>query len=144
MELKEIALTNFNNGYNCAQAVISPFITKLEIPENAALAIASGYGSGMGGTQGTCGALTGAYMVLGMQHAKLTPTAPNTKDTVKDKVQELHNDFNQKFGTTLCKKLTQADFSTPEGKEKFTREGGKKNICEKCVAFTVAKIEASL
>ena len=51
--------------YNCCQSVLLPFAQELGISEEQAMAIGAHFGSGMR-HGGTCGALSGALMVLGM------------------------------------------------------------------------------
>ena len=51
---------------NCAQTVITTFCEELGLDRAIALQVANGFGGGMGRTGRTCGAVTGAYMVLGL------------------------------------------------------------------------------
>ncbi len=51
--------------YNCCQSVLIPFAGEMGLTEEQACALGSHFGSGMKHGS-TCGALTGALMVLGM------------------------------------------------------------------------------
>ena len=51
--------------YNCCQSVLLPFAQELGISEEQAMAIGAHFGSGMR-HGGTCGALSGGMMVLGL------------------------------------------------------------------------------
>lgn len=51
--------------YNCAQAVVVSFAEEMGLTEEQAFQLASHFGSGMRHGS-TCGAVTGALMVLGM------------------------------------------------------------------------------
>ena len=51
--------------YNCAQAVLIPFAAEMGVTEAQACAMGAHFGSGMRHGS-TCGAITGALMVLGM------------------------------------------------------------------------------
>ena len=51
--------------YNCCQAVLIPFARELGLTEERAYALGAHFGSGMR-HGGTCGALSGALMVLGL------------------------------------------------------------------------------
>ena len=53
-------------GYNCSQSVAMAFADLMGMEEATAARISSGFGGGMGHTKNTCGAITGALMVLGM------------------------------------------------------------------------------
>lgn len=56
---------NHKKGYNCAQAVACAFCDETGIDEKTMFRMMEGHGLGMGGMQGTCGAITGAVAVLG-------------------------------------------------------------------------------
>jgi len=64
MKKEDIAKSTFNNGYNCAQSVLTPFANQMGIDVSSTMKLASGFGAGMGRLQETCGAVTGAYMVI--------------------------------------------------------------------------------
>lgn len=54
--------------YNCAQSTLIPFAMEKGLNEEAAYALSSNFGSGMK-MAGTCGAVTGGLMVLGLYGA---------------------------------------------------------------------------
>lgn len=54
-----------NVHYNCAQALLAAFAPDAGIPEADAVKITANFGSGMK-MGGTCGAVTGALMALGL------------------------------------------------------------------------------
>jgi len=83
--------------FNCAQTVLSLFAEDLGLDEKTALKISSGFGGGMNCAE-TCGAVTGAYMVIGMKHGHFT-----------------NEQFKAAHGSLICKELTGFDISTPEG-----------------------------
>ena len=51
---------------NCAQAVLSSCCEELGLDKNLAMKIAQGFGGGMHHSGGACGAVTAAYMILGL------------------------------------------------------------------------------
>ena len=70
-------------GCNCCQAVLLEFAPeigrKCSMDEDALMALGSGFGSGMGGMEATCGALVGAGMVAGMLSDGKVPTVLKTR-----------------------------------------------------------------
>ena len=54
------------SSHNCCQAVLLAFEDKLPFDKDTLLMLGSTFGSGMGGMMGTCGALVGAEMALGL------------------------------------------------------------------------------
>ncbi len=51
--------------YNCAQSVACTYCDLAGLDEETMYAVAGAFGAGMGNMEGTCGALSGAGMVLG-------------------------------------------------------------------------------
>lgn len=66
MDRSEIAKELFMGEFNCAQSVVISFANNFGYSKELAAKIASGFGGGMGKTQGTCGAVTGSVMILGL------------------------------------------------------------------------------
>ena len=99
--------------FNCAQTVFGLFASELGIDEKTALKIASGFGGGMNCAE-TCGAVTGAYMVIGMKHGHSSPN-PDEKANTKMLVKKFNEKFKEAHGSLICKQLTGFDISTPEG-----------------------------
>ena len=65
----QIAREKFLQGYTCAQAVFCAFAPEMGVDEQTALALTSSFGGGMGKLRLVCGALSGAFMVLGVDSA---------------------------------------------------------------------------
>lgn len=99
--------------FNCAQTVFGLFAPELGIEEKTALKIASGFGGGMACAE-TCGAVTGAYMVIGLKHGHAV-SDPIKKAETKIQIQKFNEKFKRKFGSLVCKELTGFDISKPDG-----------------------------
>ena len=69
MNKKEEAIELHNKKYNCAQAVACAFAKETGIEERILFQANEGFGLGMGGTQGVCGALAGAVMLAGFKNS---------------------------------------------------------------------------
>lgn len=113
--------------FNCAQTVFSLFASELGIDEKTALKIASGFGGGMNCAE-TCGAVTGAYMVIGMKHGHSTPN-PDEKANTKMLVKKFNEKFKEAHGSLNCKQLTGFDISTPGGSTAASEAGVFQNKC---------------
>ena len=95
---KQIAAEKLQCGsHNCAQAIVSTYADIISIDETTAKNLASAFGGGMGTMEGTCGALVGAGIVLGMV----------TQDRAKARtgMRQIMTRFQQKNGVTQCKLL---------------------------------------
>jgi len=64
MSRSEEALALFSSGFSCSQAVCAAYAEDLGMKRSDALRVAAGFGGGIGRTGGTCGAVSGAIMVL--------------------------------------------------------------------------------
>lgn len=109
---------------NCAQAVITTYADLAGISEEEAMNLGNAFGSGLGNLEGTCGALTGTAMVLGL--------------VKRDKVQatlamrKVMNGFQAINGATQCRLLKGVD------------TGKVLRSCEGCVADACELLEQHL
>lgn len=130
MKSKSLLVDEQFSKFNCAQTVFSLFAPELGVDEKTALKIASGFGSGMNCAE-TCGAVTGAYMVIGMKHGHSTPD-PDKKANTKMMIRQFNEKFKETHGSLICKQLIGFDISTPEG----SAAAGKAGVFEThCPAF---------
>jgi C_GCAxxG_C_C family probable redox protein len=109
------AVSCFKRGVNCSQAVLSTYCEQFGLAKEAALRLAAGFGGGMGRMGDTCGAVTGAFMVLGLKYGPVEATDQQAKETVYERVRELARRFEARNGTTVCRDLIQCDIGTSEG-----------------------------
>jgi len=139
----ETVLSRFAEGFNCSQAVFSAYADDLRLDDAAALKIASGFGGGMGRMAETCGAVTGAMMVLGLRHGGATPDR-EAKERVYAKIREFAGRFKARNGVLLCRDLLSCDISTPEGFEAAKAKGLLTTLCPKYVQDAVEILEEML
>ena len=131
----------FLSGYNCAQSVLLSFADDLKFSKELALKMAAGFGGGMGKQQETCGAVTGAIMVLGLLKGEEVNNNDELKAAAYGSVKELSRDFIAAYKTTQCRELIGCDLNTPEGSEKFKEEKIMENVCAPCVRKAVEIVE---
>ncbi|QEN09400.1 C_GCAxxG_C_C family protein [Oceanispirochaeta crateris] len=111
------AIDLHKQGFNSAQSVLGAFHEKLGIDEKTAIALAAGFGAGIGTMQKTCGALTGALMVLGCRYYD-SDSVFESKQLLFEETQKILLAFNEKFGSTECFSLLKIDFHKPGGLQK--------------------------
>ena len=119
---KQIAVEKKHCGLNCAQAVLCAYADIAGIDEETAIRLAAPFGAGMGNMEGTCGAITGAGLVLG-----LVSKGPATKQ-----MRQIMNKFQERNGATQCKLLKGV------GTGKVLRE------CSDCVADAAEFLEEEI
>lgn len=120
---KQIAVERKRCGLNCAQAVLCTYADIAGIDEETAIRLAGPFGGGMGTMEGTCGAIVGAGLVLGLANNK----APSTKQ-----MRQIMNKFQERNGATQCKMLKGV------GTGKVLRE------CDDCVADAAEFLEEQI
>lgn len=109
------AIRLFGEGFNCAQSVLCAFCSECGLDTTDALRVSGMFGSGMGQMGKVCGAVTGAYMAIGLLYSKTRAG----EDAQKMEGYALVRKFSERFaalhGTTDCGALLGVDLSTSEG-----------------------------
>ncbi|MFA5054868.1 MAG: C-GCAxxG-C-C family protein [Dehalococcoidia bacterium] len=111
----EQAVSLFNEGFNCSQAVFTTFAAEMGVERDVALKMAQGFGGGMGLMGETCGAVTGAFMVIGLKYGRTSVNDDEAKRKTNALVKEFVEKFKAKNGTIECRELLGCDIGTPEG-----------------------------
>ena len=135
------AVVCFNNGFNCSQAVFSTYAESLGLDPATALKIACGFGAGMGFTGETCGAVTGAFMLIGLKYGKFKPEDNQAKEKTYALVQEFAKRFRELHGSLKCKELLPYDISVPGEADKAKAEGLYTTVCPKLVRSAAEIVE---
>jgi len=101
----ERAISLHDKGYNCAQSVVCAYCDVLGLDEKTGFRIAEGFGAGMGNFQGTCGALTGAFMLAGLATDGSGMNGLKTKQDTYRRVKALTEEFRNMNGSVICSEL---------------------------------------
>ncbi|MGM9518251.1 MAG: C-GCAxxG-C-C family protein [Acidaminococcus sp.] len=109
---------------NCAQSVLLAFQDKLGKSTEELRALGDSFGLGMGGMEATCGALTGAAMVVGLLNHSDKPS--------KQIMNTILHEFRDQAGATLCKDLKGRD------------TGKMLCPCDDCIRIAVRELEKHL
>ena len=121
-------------GCNCCQAVLLAFAQEIgqrwNLDEEAWMALGSGFGSGMGGMEATCGALVGAGMVAGLLSDEKVPTVLKTRAMCAE--------FKALVGAIRCADIKGVLTDPQTGK--ITR-GSVLCSCDNCVRYAVQVAE---
>jgi C_GCAxxG_C_C family probable redox protein len=113
---QEQSIELFRNGYNCSQSVLSVFSEELGLKKDLAMKLASPFGSGIAYMQETCGAVTGALMVIGLKYGKGDNGTNEDKARAYDMSKHLMTEFKKTHQTVCCRELLDGlNMSTPEG-----------------------------
>jgi C_GCAxxG_C_C family probable redox protein len=138
---QEKALQIFRLGNNCAQSVLIAFQDERGSEIESAMAMAAGFGGGMGRLQLTCGALTGAFMAIGQHCKKHYETNELIKENSRRLIQSVHSKFVSIHKVSDCKSLLGVNLNEEEGRKHMKEENLHAKVCEQCVLNAVALLE---
>jgi len=111
-----LAAEKFGSGYNCSQSVLSVFAEDFGMTKDCCLRLASPFGSGIARMQETCGAVTGALMVIGLKYGKGEHGLESDKANAYKMSLQLISKFKERHQSINCfELLDNLDINTPEG-----------------------------
>jgi len=140
----EQALALHDRGANCAQAVLGAFSENLGLDRESAMRVATGFGGGMGRLAGTCGAVTGAFMSLGLARGMRQPEEAQAKEAVYALVREFARRFAGMHGSLACRDLLGEDIGTPEGMRRAKEGNLFATLCTGYIRDAVRIVEETL
>ena len=139
----EEAVKRFKKGFNCSQAVLSSFSEQFGLDCDKASKVATGFGGGMR-MGGTCGAVTGAFMVLGLKYGNSTAKDKEGKAKTYKIIEEYTSRFKTRHGSVACRELLGCDISTTEGMKEAQGKGLFSSTCPQMVQDAAEILEEML
>jgi len=130
---REQALDAFLQGFSCAQAILSAYGTRFGLDRETALKVSGAFGAGMARTGETCGAVTGALMVIGLKHAKMRKGDDDSRELAYAMAQEFMDTFRERNRSLLCRELLGVDVGTPEGMAAVRERDLFRTVCPRFV-----------
>ena len=128
-----------SKGCNCAQIVFSYFAEKNGLDINRAFKISSAFGGGMGKGD-ICGAITGAYMALGLIYGN--DLENNDRSILKQKLKEFDIEFEKISGERRCEDILGVNVGDTEKVREFAKKNPDfKAVCPKLVINSINIIE---
>jgi C_GCAxxG_C_C family probable redox protein len=135
----EQAVEFLRSGYNCAQSVSMAYSDLYAIELNTLKVLAAPFGGGMGRLREVCGAVTGMFLILGLEYPVSDPANDEESKAIKKRnylaVQHSALRFKDKMGSYVCADLLKIG-RYPEKPEPEDRnaEYYSKRPCAYCVA----------
>jgi C_GCAxxG_C_C family probable redox protein len=123
----------FREGFSCSQAVAAAFAEDLGLERETALRISQPFGGGIGKSGDWCGAVTGAFLVIGLKHGRVKAEDTISRDRTYALVQEFIRRFKARHVHLKCRDLLDCDISTPEGQKKAEELNLHATRCEEYV-----------
>jgi C_GCAxxG_C_C family probable redox protein len=137
------AVDCFCRGAACSQAILGTYAPALGLTREQAMKLASGFAGGMRLGE-TCGAVTGAFMLLGLKYAKDNCDQRDSRESVYAAIRKFTEEFRRRDKTVVCKELIGCDISTPQGSQEALQKGVFRNICPDLVRHAAEIIEQML
>jgi C_GCAxxG_C_C family probable redox protein len=137
------AVELFRNGCACSQALVATYGPRYGLSESHALRLASGFAGGMRMAE-TCGAVTGAYMILGLAKSGSDCNVAEGRQAAYDAVVALSKAFRERQGSLTCRELLGCDISTPEGAQAARDAGLFRTKCPEFVRCAAELVEELL
>jgi len=140
----EKAVSCFNEGFMCSQAVLSAYAEQFGLDHEAALKVSAAFGGGMGRMGETCGAVTGAFMVIGLKYGRTAIEDREVHEKTTRLVREFVDEFKSVNGSIVCRELLGCDLSTPDGLKTFVDRKLRDTLCTKFVRDAAEIVERLL
>lgn len=127
----------FEQGYNCAQAVLLSHAEEFGLDPDVARRLAAPLGDGLGGLRRTCGALTALCLLAGLRRADHDPNDLEAKTAFYGLLQNLDAEFTAEFGASqYAVLLAEAERGVANTPFAQSAEYYADRPCARCIAFT--------
>jgi len=144
MNKVESAVFSFNNGFNCCQSVLLAYCQEFGLDSQVASKLSTGFGGGMGRMAGVCGAVTGAFIVLGLKYGKMRAEDNEPKQKTYKLVRKFAEKFKARNDSIICKDILECDISTPQGLRIAREKALFSKVCPKFVQDAAEILEEML
>lgn len=137
----EYASECFKSGFNCSQSVFSAFCDEYGLDRKLALKIGCSFGAGMGYLGEACGAVTGAFLVLGLIFGQNEEGDKHSKVFTYSLVKDFAGRFQKLNGTINCSELLGYDLSDETQLNAARQTDIFTTKCPKCIRDAVGILE---
>ena len=134
------AVSTFQSGFNCSQAILRIYGPDYGLSPLDSLRVSCGFGGGMRRGD-TCGAVTGALMVLGLRYGPQNTSDTSAKNHVYSKVIDFCSRYESRCGSIDCRDLLGCDISTPQGVQHARNNNLFTTVCPKMVQAAAEILE---
>jgi C_GCAxxG_C_C family probable redox protein len=140
----EKAVSCFKEGFMCSQAVLSAYAGQFDMDRETALKVSAAFGGGMGRMGEICGAVTGAFMVLGLKYGRISLKDAKSHENTNRLVRDFVDKFKSVNGSIVCRELLGCDLNTLDGQKIFVEKKLRDTLCTKFVRDAAEIVEQLL
>jgi C_GCAxxG_C_C family probable redox protein len=124
--------------------VLSSFGEDFGLDRERALRVAGTFGGGMARMGEQCGAVTGAFMAIGLKYGKAKAGDEGGRERTYELAREFVTQFKARHGSIVCRDLLGYDLSKPEEREAAHQKGLFNTLCPQLVRDAAEIIEQLL
>jgi C_GCAxxG_C_C family probable redox protein len=143
LDRTERAVDLFRGGHACCQAVLLAWAADLGLDHDRAARLAAGFGGGMD-LGATCGAVTGAIMVLGLALCSDDCVSDEGRAVMVDAVASFGERFRARIGAVDCPDIIGCDLRTSAGAAEASEHGLFASRCAPAVRAAAEILEDML
>lgn len=135
------AVQLFLEGYSCSQSICAAFCEQVDLDREIILRLAAGFSGGIGRQGRTCGALSGAVIILGLFAGSHDHSDKDARDKTHALVRELFSEFADYYGSVDCRDILGLDISTKDGYARAKEQKLFETVCPRFVQSTAILLE---
>lgn len=128
------------NTYGCAETTFVVLKEAFGLPGAADSSAAMALNGGIAYSGGTCGAVTGASLAVGMLAGRRIPDHRAAKRVARLVTADLLGAFEAEFGSSACRVLIDHDLRTEAGHQAFIESGVWRDQCMRQIEMAVARL----
>jgi C_GCAxxG_C_C family probable redox protein len=128
------------NLYGCAETTFVVLKTVFGLDEAADPSPAMALNGGVAYGGGTCGAVTGAALAVGMLAARRIRDHREAKRVARELVADLMDAFGAEYGAVDCRDLTGLDLRAPGAHRAFIEGGAWRERCLAQIEFAMDRL----
>ncbi|MCQ2073660.1 MAG: C-GCAxxG-C-C family protein [Bacteroidaceae bacterium] len=132
-----LAVELFKQGFNCSQSVTAAFADLYGLTREQALRVSASFGGGMGRMREVCGAVSGMFVLAGLDCGSPQAGDAAGKEYNYRVVQMLAEKFREHNGSIVCRELLGLSKGSPVPAER-NAEYYRKRPCVQIVADAAA------
>jgi C_GCAxxG_C_C family probable redox protein len=140
----EKAVALFNEGFSCSQAVFAAFSRDFGLARTTSLKISQPFGGGMAHLGEACGAVTGAFMVIGLKYGRTKAADLQARDKTYAVMRQFTDKFKALHCSIQCRCLLGLDLGTEEGLRLAREKNLFQTLCVKYVQHAAEIVEEIL
>lgn len=130
-----------DEGFSCSQAIFSTYSGQFGLNRETSLKLSQPFGGGMAHLGETCGAVTGAFLLIGLKYGRTRAEDIQARERTYDLMHQFIQKFKTVHGSIQCKCLLGVDISSPQGLKQAEENNLFKTLCPNFVQTSAKIIE---